>query len=430
MRSQQRRAAWGTLALVLLAIAVYWSLRSTPMRSDALRKDAVGPDSKAQSLELTAASESRAQQRAELPVALDPQLMPAKGDRLELLIQDEQAQPIEGVQVTLYEEPHPSWTARQSTHSDAQGYARLVRQQAGEFRIWLQKRGYGEQVAGPFTMRGRYVLTLLHGSDLELQFELEPGAAPDSLAAVLVRIESLDSPWQRAANTNEQGRARFADVAQGRYRIVLDTRALLAPFSTEIWHRHGTRPAPQRVPAGRIIQAQLVDAVSGAPLFHASAQVATRPSASMFTPRTDREGFVRFAVPDFGPHAGQVRFEAVGYQAWESSVPNFAADASAPRWVVRMQPASPPPPPQPSAATAGIIVKIAGATELVQLQLLEPGGRMVGNAYANAEGLCAWQGLAPGSYRVQLAENPRVGQRVLLRADQVTRCDFDPTATD
>lgn len=416
------------MALVLLAIAVYWSLRSTPLRSDALRKDAVGHASQTQPLELTPASDRRAEQRAELPAALDSHSMPAKGDRLEFVIQDEQGQPIEAVQVSLYEEPHPSWTARQSTYSDAMGYARLQRQQAGEFRIWLQKRGYGEQVAGPFTMRGKYVLTLLRGSDLELQFELEAGVAPDNLAAVLVRIESLDSPWQRAASTDEQGRVRFADVAHGPYRILLDTRALLAPFSTEIWHRHGLRPAPQRVPAGRIIQAQLVDALSGAPLFHASAEVATRPSASTFTPRTDREGYVRFAVPDFGPHAWQVRFEAVGYQAWESSVPNFAAEASAPRWIVRMQPALPHPPPPPSAATAAVLVQVVGATELVQVQLLEPGGRMVGNAYANAEGWCAWQGLVPGNYRVQLAKNPRVGQSVELRADQITRCQFDRSA--
>jgi|GEM_PF-2127600 len=229
--------------------------------------------------------------------------------------------PLEGAEATLFEEPYPSWTARPTEQTDAQGRATFERVLYGPFHLAVRHKSYGAVRLGPLSTQGEHVVVLDPAAQLAVAVTDDQD---QNLHGVTVHIaahehDSLERGETHVSDTRSDGWVHFDQLRPGNYAITATPSGGLLSVTQTMWLAPGPNQLVLRAQRGLMAYGIVVsDDAEGTPLAEATLALDSRPS---WHPTSSADG--RFALPVEG--AGErVLVKAAGHAPVSLQVPAVA----------------------------------------------------------------------------------------------------------
>lgn len=325
-----RSRALGTLLFVAaLVCAAFWFQRDTgprpaaptaplaaesvPERSPA-RADLAAPQP--QKPEASAAS---ARTQAEAGGANRP--TSARDNDVRVHVTTREGAPVAQAEITLFEEPYPSWTARPTEQTTADGRALMERVLYGPYHLAVRHKDYGGVRLGPLSTPGEHVVVLDPAAQLAVAVIDEQGQHLHSVTVHLTAHEhdSLERGETHVSDTRADGWVHFNQLRPGNYAITATPSGGLLSSTQTMWLVAGPNELVLRARRGLMAYGIVVsDDAEGTPLAEATLALDTRPS---WHPTSSADG--RFALPVEG--AGErVLVKAAGHAPVSLQVPALA----------------------------------------------------------------------------------------------------------
>lgn len=315
--------------------------------------------------------------------------------------------PVQGAEVTLFEEPYPSWTARPTEQSDASGRVSFERVMFGSFHMSVRHKGYGGVRLGPLSTAGEHVVVLDPAAQLAVAVMDENGKHLHGVTVQLAAHEhdTLERSETLVSDTRSDGWVRFENLRPGNYAITASPSGAWLSAPQTMWLVPGPNELVVRAETALMAHGIVVsDDAQGTPLAEATLATDTRP---LWHPTTGADG--RFALPVSGAGV-RVVVKAAGHAPLSVQVPALALlptpRGELPKWRIVV--------PRETVLTGRVTMRDGFALRAEVICIERHADTSARRIHTGAEGTFALYGLTPNRDAVLVVKSP--GLAPLVRA--------------